>query len=124
MDLIEASAPKNCNHHTILRASKLNKLVLKVMLVAISAALPISSFADYVTDPKSFVVEKSNSSFISEKAKARKLRFRAAAEELRRNPHAADLSECATKEAASTGLCIPKPVTAPNSGAEASGHNV
>lgn len=50
----------------------------------------------------------------AEKVKPRSLLFQGAVEELRKNPHAADLPECSSKQAKAGELCISGPATTPN----------
>ena len=48
------------------------------------------------------------------KVKPRALLFQGAVEELRKNPQAADLPECSSKQAKTGELCISGPATTPN----------
>jgi len=123
INLAKTTAPKFFRRHPILLASKLNILALGFMSLTVGIALPVSALADNVTTQISAAMANQGNITRSDKAKAHRLLFQAAAEELRRNPHAADLPECATKQETNTGLCIRKSVTAPATDAELSGRN-
>ena len=112
-DHTETTAPETCRRCAKFRASRLSKLALGAMLVAVGAALPVSALADSETDNRYAAMDKQESMAKFDKAKARAQLFQAAAEELRKNPQAADLPECSTMRAANTGLCIRKPAVAP-----------
>ena len=108
----EIATPETCRY-TITMASRLNRSVLGIMLIAVSAALPVNAFADSATDNKYAAMDKQESMAKLEKSRARAQLFQAAVEELRKNPQAADLPGCSAMRAANTGLCIRKPAVIP-----------